>query len=142
MGREQTAVTASTFSCCFHSGLILCQINPIHTLQSYARKNHCNILAPPPQMYAKYLLLDWRYNSGRVLAFSTISFHLRRSWTCSVHFMSFIFFRSFLTSSSHRDFGLPTGLPVNGFHLCIFFTILVSDVLFMCPNHLNLWTLT
>jgi len=49
------------------------------------------------------LLLAWRYNSGRFLAFSTISFHLRRSWTCSVHFMSFIFFRLFLTSSSHRD---------------------------------------
>jgi hypothetical protein len=27
------------------------------------------------------------------LAFSTIRFHLRRSWTCPVHFISFIFFR-------------------------------------------------
>jgi len=88
------------------------------------------------------LLLAWRYNSGRVLAFSTIPFHLRRSWACSVHFMSFIFFRSFLTSSSHRDLGIPTGLPVNGFHLCIFFTILVSGILFVCPNQLNLWALT
>ena len=42
---------------CFHNGLILCQINPIHSLQSYARKSHCNILAPPPQMYAKYHLV-------------------------------------------------------------------------------------
>jgi len=72
------------------------------------------------------LLRAWRYNSGTVLAFSKIPFHLRRSWTCSVHFMSFIFFKSFLTSTSHRDLGLPTGLLVNGFHSCIFFTILVS----------------
>jgi len=48
------AVSASTFNCCFHNGLILCQNNPIHTLQSYARKNHCNIPVPPPTMYAKY----------------------------------------------------------------------------------------
>jgi len=47
------------------------------------------------------LLLLWHYNSDRVLAFSTISFHLRRSCTCSAHFISFIFFRSFLTSSPH-----------------------------------------
>ena len=58
--------------------------------------------------------------SGTVLVFSTISFNLRRSWTCSAHFISFIFLRSFLTSSSHRDFGLPTGLFVDGFHLYIF----------------------
>ena len=38
---------------------------------------------------------------------------------CSAHFTSFIFSRPFLTSSSHRDLGLPAGLPVNGFHLCI-----------------------
>jgi len=41
-----------------------------------------------------------------VLAFSTISFHLRRSCTCSAHFVSSIFFRSFLTSSSHSRLGL------------------------------------
>ena len=64
--------------------------------------------------------------STRVLAFSTVPFHLRQSWACSVHFMSFIIFRSILTSSSHRDLGLPTGLPVNGYHLCIFFTILYT----------------
>jgi hypothetical protein len=35
---------------------------------------------------------------------------LRRSWTFPVHFVIFTFFRWFLTSSSHRDLGLPTGL--------------------------------
>jgi hypothetical protein len=38
--------------------------------------------------------------------------------------------------------GLPAGLPVNGFHLCILFTMLVSGILFMCPKQLNLWALT
>ena len=68
------------------------------------------------------LLLLWRYNPVRVLTFSTISFHLRRSCTCSAHFISFILFRSFLTSYSHRDLGLPADLPVNSFHLGILFT--------------------
>jgi len=76
------------------------------------------------------VLLLLRYKSDRVLAFSTIAFHLRRFWTCSVHFTSFTFFKSFLKSSSHRDLGLPTGLLVNGFHLYIFFTILISGILF------------
>ena len=89
----------------------------------------------------RLLLLLWRYNSDRVLAFSTISFHLRRSWTCSAHFICFIFFKSFLTSSSHQNLGLPAGLPVNGFYLYILFTLLVSGILFMCPNQLNLWAL-
>ena len=88
------------------------------------------------------LLLLWRYNSDRVLAFSTISFHFGRSWTCSSYFVSFTFFRSFLTSSSHGDSGLPAGLPVNVFHLCILFTMLVSGILFICPNQLSLWALT
>ena len=35
-----------------------------------------------------FLLLPWHYNSDKVLAFSTISFHLRRSWTCSAQFIS------------------------------------------------------
>jgi hypothetical protein len=41
---------------------------------------------------------------------------------------------SFLISSSHRDLGLPAGLHVRGFHLYIFFTTLVSGILFMCPK--------
>ena len=95
-----------------------------------------------PQISHHTFLLLCRYNSDTVLAFSTTSFHLRQSYTCSTHFISFIFFRSFLTSSSHPDLGLPAGLPVNGFHLCILFTMLVSGILFMCPNQLNRWALT
>ena len=36
-----------------------------------------------------------------------LPFHLRRSWTCAAHFISFIFLRSFPTSSSHRDLDFP-----------------------------------
>ena len=94
------------------------------------------------QKYCPYCgllhLLLWRYNSDSILAFWTISLRLRRSCTCSAHFISFIFFRSFLTSSSHRDLCLPAGLHVNAFHLCILFTMLVSGILFLCPNQLNL----
>jgi len=88
------------------------------------------------------LLFLWHYNSERLLAFSTVSSHLRQSRTCSAHFTSFIFFKSFLTSSSHLDLGLPAGLPVNGFHLCSLFTMLVSGILFVCRNQLNRWALT
>jgi hypothetical protein len=77
-------------------------------------------------------LLLMHYNSGRVLAFSTMTFYLGRSWTCSVHLTICTRLMSFLISSSHRDFGLPAGLPLSGFHLYIFFTTLVSGILFMC----------
>ena len=89
-------------------------------------------------IYFNSILLLWRYISDRVLAFSIISFHLRQFCTCSAHFISFIFFRSFLTSSSYRDLGLPAGLPASGFHLCILFTMPVLGILFMYPNQLNL----
>ena len=92
--------------------------------------------------YVPLILLLWRYNSDRILVFSKISSHLRRSCTCSAHFISFIFFRTILTSSFHRYLGLPAGLSVNGFHLCILLTMLVSGILFMCPNQLNRSVLT
>ena len=69
--------------------------------------------------YNVFLLYE-RYNSCRFLAFSTIFFHSWRSWACSVHLRSFIFFRSFLTSSSHLCLGLPTGRVICGCHLYIF----------------------
>jgi hypothetical protein len=95
------------------------------------RTKDCNIRSMSDNIKHDVLLL-WRYNSGRVLAFSTISFHLRRSWTCSVHFISFIFFKSFLTSSSHQDLGLPAGLPMNGCHLCILLTMPISGIQLTC----------
>ena len=94
-----------------------------------------------PQDVLLLLLLLQRYNSGRVLAFSTVSFHLCRSWTRSDHSTTFSFFRSFLTSSSHLDLGLHTGQFIYFlyiFYIYIFFTKLDSGILFMCPNQLNL----
>jgi len=62
------------------------------------------------------LLLIKRYISCRVLAFSAIFFHSRRSWASSDHLVIFIFLKSFLTSS-HLFFGLPTGRVASGFFL-------------------------
>ena len=104
--------------------------------KTYTCQNSCNV------EYVLTNLLSKRYNSCRVLAFSTIFFHSWRSWACSVHLRSFIFLRSFLTSSSHLCLGLPTGRVIYGCHLCIFFTMLVSGFLYMCPYQLSLWALT
>jgi len=73
------------------------------------------------------LLLSKRYNSCRVLAFSTIFFHSWRSWACSVHLRGFIFLRSFLTSSSHLCLGLPTGRVIYGCHLDTINVLLPTD---------------
>ena len=47
--------------------------------------------------YGENKLLIKRYNSCRVLAFSTIFLHSRRSWASSDHLVIFIFLKSFLT---------------------------------------------
>ena len=60
------------------------------------------------------LLLLLRYNSGRVLAFSTISFYLRRSWTCSAHFM-------FHLSQVVPDVVFPLGLRLSHWSNCRWF---------------------
>jgi hypothetical protein len=62
----------------------------------------------------RYLLV-WRYRSGRVLGFSTISFNLRRSWTCSAHFRSFIFFQVI------PDTIFPSGLGPSHWSSCEWF---------------------
>jgi len=38
-------------------------------------------------------LLLWLYSSGRLLAFSTVPFHIRRSWTCPAPFYKFQLFQ-------------------------------------------------
>jgi hypothetical protein len=37
---------------------------------------------------------------------------------------------------------LPADFPLNGFHLCILFTMLISGIVCKCPNQLNCWALT
>jgi len=48
---------------------------------------------------------------------------------------------SCLMLSSHLYLGLPCDLLVRGFHLNIFLTVLVSDILCTWPNQLSLWDL-
>jgi hypothetical protein len=69
------------------------------------------------------IIIIMHYNSGRVSAFSTMTFHLGRSWTCSVHLTIYIRLMSFLISSSHRDLGLPAGLPVRGYAFLLIWLI-------------------
>jgi hypothetical protein len=75
-----------------------------------------------------------------VLAFSTYNFHLLQSWMQLVQFFIFNFFISFIISSFHLFFGLPSGCINIGFHLCTLFTILSSGIRYKWPNQLNLWT--
>jgi hypothetical protein len=89
-------------------------------------------------LVVKILLLNNRYNSCTVLSFSTVFFHSWRSCACSVHLKSFFFLRSFLTSSYHLLLGLPTGRVIYGCHLYIFFTMLISGFLYMCPYQLGI----
>ena len=73
-----------------------------------------------------------------VLSFSTYNFHLLRSWMQLVQFFIFSFFMSFIMSSSHLFFGLPSGRVNIGFHLYTLFTILSSCIRCKWPNQLNL----
>jgi hypothetical protein len=77
----------------------------------------------------------------KVLAFSTTSLHLPRSWTQTVQFLIFILQMYCLTLLSHLLLDLPCNLVVIGFHLYIFLTILLSDILCTCPNQLSHWAL-
>jgi len=76
---------------------------------------NCNRINAYPKRFL--LLRAWRYNSGRVLAFSTIFFF--SIWGDLGPVLSILWISS-SSGRSHGDLGLPTGLPVNGFHLCIY----------------------
>jgi len=78
-------------------------------------------------------------HSLNVLALSTYNFHLLRSWMQLVQFFIFSFFISFIISSSHLFFGLPSGRVNIGFYLYTLFTILSSGIRCKWTNQLNLW---
>ena len=92
------------------------------------------LLLPPSLLLLQALQL----HSLNFLAFSTHNFHLLRSWMQLVHFFIFSFFISFIISSFHLFFGLPSGLFNIGFHLCTLFTILSSGIRCKWPSQLNL----
>jgi len=67
-----------------------------------------------------FFFFNWRYNPWWVLACFTISFHNLLSLHFSIQFLTFIFFRSSSTWSSHLSLGLPTGLDERGSHSVTF----------------------
>ena len=71
------------------------------------------------------------------MAFLAYNFHLLQSWMWLGQFFIFSFFMSFLISSSHLFFGLPSGRVNIGFHLYTL-TILSSSIHCKWPNQLNL----
>ena len=79
-----------------------------------------------------------RYNPWWVLACFTISFHSLLSLHFSLQFLTFIFFKSSSTWSSHLNLGLPTGLDEHGSHSVNFLTVLVVSILITCAAQHNL----
>ena len=91
--------------------------------------NHVSILL---------LLQALQLQSLNVLALSTYNFHLLRSWMQLIQFFIFIFFMSFLMSSSLLFFGLPCGRIDIGFHLYTYFLpFSLSAIQCKWPNQLN-----
>jgi hypothetical protein len=79
-----------------------------------------------------FFFLNRRYNPWWVLACFTISFHSLLSLHFSLQFLTFIFFKSSSTWSSHLSLGLPTGLHEHGSHSVTFLTFLVVSILIIC----------
>ena len=67
------------------------------------------------------LLQALQLQSLNVLPLLTYNFHLLRAWMWLVQFFIFNFFMSFLISSYHLFFGLPSCHVNIGFHLYTFF---------------------
>jgi len=55
----------------------------------------------------------------------------------SLQFLTFIFFRSSSTWSSHLSLGLPTGLDEHGSHSVSFLTVLVVSIRITCATQRN-----
>ena len=72
------------------------------------------------------------------MACFTVSFHDLLSLHFSLQFLTFIFFKSFSTWSSHLSLGLPTGLDEHDSHSVTFLTVHVLSILFTCVAHRNL----
>ena len=87
------------------------------------------------------LLQVLQLHSLNVLTFSTYNFHLLQSWMQLVQFLIFSFFISFVISSSHLFFGLPSGSVNIDFHLYTLFTILSAGIRCKWPNQLYLCVL-
>ena len=89
--------------------------------------------------FSFFFFRGYNFISLNVLAFSTYNFHLLRSWMQLVQFYIFSFYVSFIMSSCHLFFGLPSGRVNIGFHLYTFFYHSVSGIWCKLPNQFNLW---
>jgi len=78
------------------------------------------------------------YNPWWALACFTISFHNLLSLHFSLQFLTFIFFKSSSTWSSHLSLSLPTGLDEHDSHSVNFLTVLVVSILITCAAQRNL----
>jgi len=85
-----------------------------------------------------FFFFSRRYNPWWVLACFTISFHNLLSLHFSLQFLTFIFFGSSSTWSSHLSLGLPTGLDEHGSHSVSFLTVLVVSIRITCATQRNL----
>ena len=91
-----------------------------------------------PVCQSFFFFFSRRYNPWWVLACFTISFHYLLSLHFSLQFLTFIFFKSSSTWSSHLNLGLPTGLDEYGSHSVNFLTVQVVSILITCAAQRNL----
>ena len=82
-----------------------------------------------------FFFFNWLYNPWWVLACFTISFHNLLSLYFSLQFLTFVFFKSSSTCSSHLSLGRPTGLDENGSHSVSFLTVLIVSILITCASN-------
>jgi hypothetical protein len=111
---------------------------------TYMQYCHLYAMLPPICNAATYMqychlyaMLPPQFNSSSttlwVLACSIISFYCFLSCALCFQFFTPIFIRSFLTSSSHLNLGLPFGIVAYGFHL-----YMVLATLMLPPTYYNL----
>jgi len=88
------------------------------------------------------IIIIWHYSPLWGFAFLTKFLLVILSLAVSFQFLTFSFsFRSSMTSSCHRCFGLPTGLGPIGFQSSSFPVGLPWSILWICPSHLILCVL-
>jgi len=88
------------------------------------------------QHHSSSSFFNWHYNPLWVLVCFTISFQNPLSLHFSLQFLTFIFFKSSSTCSSHLSLDLPTGLDEHGSHSasgCLGFSEVILDFYHFSP---------
>jgi hypothetical protein len=81
------------------------------------------------------LLVPWLYGPLRTSASFMTDAYSSLFWAFFLHLLAFINIKSFSTSSSHLNLGLPTFLLSSGLLSKTFLTTLHWSILVTCPNH-------